>query len=278
MIKGHGVYIDSINFYVILASKVKVYEKKTHKLIGEIKVKNPSKVISDLEINALIICTTKTTVFVFSQKTYNLEFKIELLDEAFDVLYDKKNHELYAFCNNLKKNETIIYKINIDLKEYISNTIPKLIIQQPIKVDANNILLLCNYIADHASNQYFISKYDKSNLNFIENLKKITKFTNLKILDEEWCSNVWDGFENIKTGEVVLYKDIGLKEECYYITKKINNFFIVSDHKKAYLLSNDFKIVKIFIENDYKKNMHDFALDDGNIYIIKGDYLYVEKL
>ncbi len=278
MIKADGVYVDSLNVYTILVRKVNIYNKKNGKLIKSIKVKNPSHIITDFSIDALVITTTKSDVLIFSLKTYELKFAIRMQTEIDKMLYDKVNHDLYCAFVDLCKDECKFYKINLESRGYHEISTGKLIWQQPFNVDEKSVFVFCNYITGYATNQYFINEYDKTNLTLISSSKNVTKLTNLEILDEEWCSNVWDGFENIKTGEVVLYKDIGLNEECYYITKKINDYFIVSNHKKTYLLTNDFKIIKIYTEYDFKNYIHDAAIDDEYVYLVKGTHLFLDKL
>lgn len=277
MIKADAVHIDSIYIYTMLPSKVVIYDKKSLKKIQTLKIKNASKIASDLGINKLIICTTKSTIMVYSLDKFELDYKVELISETFKLLYDNAIHCLYTSCLDLEKKENTLYKIDLINNKTLAVTIHELIFQNPIQIKENTIVFFGHLITENTSNKIFLREYDKTTLKLTNNIDKDSTLYNLEDLDSQWCYNVRDGFEDVYTNEVILYKNIGLKEKYYIIEKKVGNYYFITNYLNAYILTKEFEIKKVYKADDLNQSISDCCIDDDYIYLIRGPYLYIEE-
>lgn len=277
MMKANNIYVDSKFLYIILDNKIDIYDKITRVKFNTVKIKNASIIISDIEKDKIFINTTNGIFYVFSLNEFAVILEVKFNSEVFEMVYDKNKGYIYVPCIDIKNKKSIIYKINILNNQFDLYILDDYVSVEILEVKNDTIILLCKNI-DVSLNDIILYEYDKEKFNIISKKIKNTKLNDLKKLDRNICYNNYDGFENIYSGEVTYFKDIGLVDNPYILLKKKQNFYFISNYKCAYLLSNDFRVYKKFIENNMKNAITDVEIDDENIFIIKGNNLYIDKI
>lgn len=276
-IRANFIHVDSKYLYSILTSKVIIYDKKKPKKINCINIKNPSKIISDFKINSLIICTTKSDVYVFSLDKFELRYIFSLMEETRELFYDDLSHCIYTSILNLNNNQTELIKLDIKNSKKIETIINKQLILRPIQICENKLIVFCKKVGEYYNTNFYINVYDTTNLKLIDCIEKNGKLCGVSPLNSQWNYNEKDGFENIYTNKVILYKSLGLENDFYTVVKEVNNFYFLTNYKNAYILDSNFKIVKSFHEENLENSIRDFSCFNDYFYIVKGSYLIIEK-
>lgn len=264
------IFRDKLYTYLLDEKGISICHKFENSIYKIIKVKNPTRLSSDLTHNLLIIMNTTNTIFVYSLENFTLQFQVDLGGNSSHFLYDIENLYIYATSTDLNKKIFKISKIDLRTQEILTKTFDKLSIVTPCFINKNVCLMIEEEIGETIK-EINILDIDINSLNILQSKQTKNKIGPLSRVGNQFCYDSVNGLYNYIENKLYTYAELGIKTNCILYAKYYNEQYYIFACQDTYVLSNELKLLYHFHDDSIEEWINDMLIEKDKIIFIKNN-------